>query len=81
MTSSKIRRRKLTIDTQTIDVELLNESLDPRGVGSNNRRVLGVDIGEGHLGIAEPAVLFASRVAPLDRAVRVVLRLLRRSLN
>lgn len=81
MTTYNFGRRGLTINTQTVDVELLNESLDPCGVCSNNRRVLGVDIGQGHLGVAKPAVLFTGRVAPLDGAVRVVLRLLRRSFD
>ena len=65
----------LTINTQAVDVELADERLDPALIRGDDVRVLGVDVGKGDVQVAEPAVLLAGRVPPLDGAIRVVLRL------
>ena len=66
---------KLTVDAEAVDVELADEGLDPVRVRGDDGRVLGVDIGERDVQVSEPAVLLAGRVAPVNGAVRVVLRL------
>ena len=63
------------IDTQTVDVVRLDKILDPRLITGDDVWELGVYVGKRDFGVAEPAVLLAGRVAPVNGAVRVVLRL------
>ncbi len=64
-----------TINTEPVKFISAHEILDPVAVGRNNGWVLSIDIWQGNLGVAKPAVLLARDVTPIDCAVRVKLRL------
>ena len=74
-TASITNIRKLTINTQTINIVRLNELLDPAVEGRSNLGILGLDVRKRDNRIAKPAVLLARGVTPVDRTIRVVLRL------
>ncbi len=63
------------INTQSVDVVRLNKVLDPRLITGNDVWQLCVHIGERNLRVTEPAVLLAGDVAPVHRAVSVIVRL------
>lgn len=63
----------LTINTQSIDVELLNQSFDPSLVSRYNTSILGIDIWKRYSCIAQPALLFAGQVTVIDRTILVIL--------
>ena len=62
------------VNTQTIDAIFLHESTDPRVVCADHRRVFGVNVGQGDFGVAKPALFNTCAVAPVDRAIMMVLR-------
>ena len=68
---------KLTVDAEAVDVELADERLDPVLVCGHDVGVLSLHVWEGDVGIAEPADLLAGGVAPVNGAIRVILRLKR----
>jgi hypothetical protein len=73
--TTKTKQNKRTIYTQTIDAILLDKTTDPRAISRDNGRILSVDIWERNYFVAEPTILNASKVIPVDGTVRMILGL------
>lgn len=65
----------LTINSETIKIIGANEVLNPAAVCRNDCGILSVQVWECDVGITKPAVLLAGDVAPINWAIRVILRL------